>query len=254
MNITASFNLENFICNTCSHRGEHVVLHREVDGTDALDSSPVCFVLTDQCFPPIIPVEGDGECFKIFRIEDGTIFELVDAFLGLTRGFSVPAGSVVVLASASHLARVGTAAYARDFVHEGGRLVSTKGGGIELVHGVPILLSGTEDSALIRSMTALQHWLGHISNGRDIDKARKKCFTLTMGRDISNFSANGCSALGLPEAPAGTGPPEAPVHYAMSLELPVAKFGTGTVAFRSAGYRALPLTLPHVLQSRRGHC
>jgi hypothetical protein len=124
------------------------------------------------------------------------------------------------------------------------RLVSTMGFGIELVHGVPILLSGTDDSALIRSMTDLQHWLEHISNGRDIDKARKKCFTVTMGRDISNFSVDGCTALGPPEAPAGTGPPEASVHYAMSLELPVAKFGNGTGVFRNAGYRELPLSLP----------
>jgi hypothetical protein len=254
VNITASFNLETYTCNTCTFRGEHLVLHREVDGTDALDANPVCFVLSDQCFPPIIPVEGDGECVKSFRIEDGAIFELVDAFLGLTRGFSVPAGSVVVLASASHLARVGTAAYARDFVHEGGRLVSTMGGSIELVHCFPILLSGTEDSALIRSMTDLQHWLGHISTGRDISRARKKCFSLTMGKDISAFSVCGstgmqyatvqsCAALGLPEAPAGTGPPEAPVHHAMSLELPVAKFGPGTCVFRSTGYTALPLSL-----------
>jgi hypothetical protein len=118
------------------------------------------------------------------------------------------------------------------------------GGGIELVHGVPVLLSGTEDSALIRSMTDLQHWLEHISNGRDIGKARKKCFTVTMGREISNFSADGCTAFGPPEAPAGTGTPEATVHHAMSLELPVAKFGNGTGVFRSAGYKELPLSLP----------
>jgi hypothetical protein len=39
----------------------------------------------------------------------------------------VPAGSVVVLASASHMARVGTAAYADDFVKARGRLVGVMG-------------------------------------------------------------------------------------------------------------------------------
>jgi hypothetical protein len=126
-NISASFNLESMICNTCSYRGEHRVLHREVDGTDALDKSPVYFVLSDQCFPPHLPVEGEGECVKVLRIEDGTLLELADAFLGLTRGFTVPAGSVVVLSSASYLALVGVATYAKDFVTAAGRLVSTMG-------------------------------------------------------------------------------------------------------------------------------
>jgi hypothetical protein len=81
-------------------------------------------------------VEGDRECIKVLRIEDGSLLELADVFLGLTRGFTVPAGSVVVLSSASYLALVGTATYAKDFA---GHLVGTMGGGIELVHGIPIL-------------------------------------------------------------------------------------------------------------------
>jgi hypothetical protein len=41
---------------------------------------------------------------------------------------------VVVFSSGSYLALVGTATYAKDFVTAAGRLVSTMGGGIELVH------------------------------------------------------------------------------------------------------------------------
>jgi hypothetical protein len=85
------------------------VLHREVESTVALDASPVCFILSDQCFPPIIPVEGNGECFKILQIENTSLGELIATFLDLTKGFSVPAGSVVLLASASYLALAGTA-------------------------------------------------------------------------------------------------------------------------------------------------
>jgi hypothetical protein len=91
--------------------------------------------------------------------------ELVDAFLDLTKGFLVPVGSVVVLSSASHMARVGTVAYAADFVKARGRLVGVMGGGIELVHGIPILLSGTDDSALIRSIADFAHWLEGTSTG-----------------------------------------------------------------------------------------
>jgi hypothetical protein len=57
-NISSSFNLENFTCNTCTVRGEHKVLGKKVDG---IKQSPPCFVLSDQNFPSVIPVEGEGD-------------------------------------------------------------------------------------------------------------------------------------------------------------------------------------------------
>ncbi len=52
---------------------------------------------------------GEGECLKIIQIENGTLVELVDVFLELTKGFAVPAGTVLLISSASHMAAVGTA-------------------------------------------------------------------------------------------------------------------------------------------------
>jgi hypothetical protein len=129
MNISASFNLENLTCNNCTFRGEHTVLSREVGGSGELDASASCFILSDQNFPPVLPAEGDGECLKIFRIEDGTLDELVTSFMELTKGFTIPAGSVVVLASASYMALVGTAAYALEFVKARSKIVRAMGGG-----------------------------------------------------------------------------------------------------------------------------
>jgi hypothetical protein len=246
-NFSASFNLEKLMCNTCTARGEHLVLHREVECTDALDDSPVCFILSDQCFPPLLPVEGEGECLKILLIEDGSLGELIGAFLDLTRGFSVPAGSVVVLASASYLARVGAAAYAAEYVDVGRRLVGAMGGAIELTHGIPILLGGTDDSALIRSLVDLEHWLEYLGGARDITRARRTFFKNILGRDIFAHSAVVLSPMlaGPPEAPGGTGTgtPEATVHQPMSLILPSDKSGNATATFRSTGY-VLPSTVP----------
>jgi hypothetical protein len=43
-----------------------------------------------------------------------------------------------------------------------------------------------------------------------------------------------------------------PVHFAMSMELPSAKFGQGASIFRSPGYKALPLALlPYTLEQER---
>jgi hypothetical protein len=123
-----------------------------VESTGALDDIPLCFVLSDQCFPPLIPAEGDEECLKILRIEDGSLRELVTAFPDTTKGFAVPAGSVVVLSSASYLARVGTATYASEFVSVCEHLGGVMGGGVELVHGIPILLMA------LRTVHSLGAW------------------------------------------------------------------------------------------------
>jgi hypothetical protein len=55
------------------------------------------------------------------------------------------------------MALVGTATYAVEFVRAREKVLRSMGGGIELVHGIPILLNGTEDSALIRSWVDLEH-------------------------------------------------------------------------------------------------
>jgi hypothetical protein len=251
-NISASFTFENLTCNTCTSRGEHSVLRREVEGTDALDDSPVCFILSDQCFPPVLPAEGDGECCKILLIEDGTLLELIDAFLDLTKGFTVPAGSVVVLASASYLASVGTATYAAEYVAVRRRLVGVMGGGIELTHGLPILLSGTEDGALIRSLVDLEHWLGLTHNTRDISRARRTLFTHILGRDIFTEHADGGTGTpkatvrpgtDTPEAAVRAGTPEASVHHPMRFSLPTNLHGTEYDTFMSPGY-VLPCSVP----------
>jgi hypothetical protein len=104
-NVSSSFSLDNFLCNTCMGR-EHPVLHREGKKIDMKSLVPVAFVLSDQNFVPAVPVGGDGECLKILRIENG-LKELVELFLEATRGYIIPAGSVVILTSASYLSWVG---------------------------------------------------------------------------------------------------------------------------------------------------
>jgi hypothetical protein len=90
-----------------------MVLRREVEGNDVgLDIPPV-FVLSDQNFPSMVPAggEGDGTSLKIILIEHSTLAELVSIFLEITKGFAIPAGTVVLLASASNMATAGTAEY-----------------------------------------------------------------------------------------------------------------------------------------------
>ena len=72
--------------------------------------------MADQSFPACFPTGGEGECLKILRLEDGTLSDLTSIFLDTVKHFIVPAGSVVLLHSSSHLAWAGPAAYCEDFV------------------------------------------------------------------------------------------------------------------------------------------
>jgi hypothetical protein len=87
-NISFSFNPETLIFTTCP--GEHRVLRRTLEGMDVGMDNPPLFVLTDQNFPPMVPAEGEGECLKIIQVENGSLADLVEVFLGVTRGFQCP--------------------------------------------------------------------------------------------------------------------------------------------------------------------
>ena len=50
------------------------------------------FVLSDQDFPPALPCQNGGQCLFIFRMENGTLSELVDDFLEMTKGWRLPPG------------------------------------------------------------------------------------------------------------------------------------------------------------------
>jgi hypothetical protein len=41
-------------------------------------------------------VEGDRECVKIIQVENASLADLTDVFLGVTVGFAVSAGMVVI--------------------------------------------------------------------------------------------------------------------------------------------------------------
>jgi hypothetical protein len=75
---------------------------------------------------------------------------------------------VVVLSSASHLAWVGAAAYAKEFATARHRLCAAFWGGIEVVHGVPLLAGGVPDCNGTWALLDFYFWLSQINTGRDI--------------------------------------------------------------------------------------
>jgi hypothetical protein len=158
MNICFSFDPLTLKCGNCPDRGSH-----DVDGGGSGGRGGgirQTYILSDQNFPPAIPCT-DGECLKIIRVENGSLSEIVSCFLDLMRGRGVPAGSVILLSSASHLQMMGVAGYMVDLGREFERLGSTFGGGVIGIPGVPVLLGGCDDSTAVRSILEAGIWLAN---------------------------------------------------------------------------------------------
>ena len=81
-----------------------------------------------------------GQCMYIFRLENGSLTELVDDFLAMTKGWRLLPGTVILATSTSHLARCGTAAYAASLAHNGGRVAKAFSGNVEWIRGAHPLL------------------------------------------------------------------------------------------------------------------
>jgi hypothetical protein len=186
-NISMSFDPCTLTCKAC--QGAHQVLRRSIEGNDVGQDNPPVFVLVDQNFPPVVPVGGEGECLKIIQVENGSLTELVEVFLGLTRGFDVPAGAVVLLSSPSHAAAIGTADYNAEFIRSAGRLRGAFMGGVTVLHGIPFLIGGTENSAPIRSIAEIEHWVSITSTGTDEISATRAAFMDTLRSSTSSSTA-----------------------------------------------------------------
>jgi hypothetical protein len=112
--------------------------------------------------------------------------ELTNAFIDSTKGFVIPAGTVLVLCSASHLAGTGTESYAAEFIEARKKIEWVMGEGIVLLHGFPILAHGTADRALARSILDIEHWVNMGSKGRDIAHTRQHFITITLALHSRN--------------------------------------------------------------------
>jgi hypothetical protein len=121
------------------------------------------------------------------------------------------------------------------------------GGGIELVHGLPLFMCGTEDRALIRCTLDLMHWLGDTSTDRDIRSACRSFVEHTLG-DISSTCSSADSGTGSHDASVPVHRENAGLTASSALEplnivLPVSQSRHKTKIFRSPGYSTMPIQI-----------
>jgi hypothetical protein len=84
---------------------------------------------------------------------------LVAVWLEITKGKQIPAGSVVVMSSATHLLMEGLEGYVEDMIRSLNKIGSIFGGGIIAAPGIPIFLGGCNSPELIRDVWDLMSWL-----------------------------------------------------------------------------------------------
>jgi hypothetical protein len=124
-NVSSSLELEGMLCLACEK--QHSLSERMER------EEPVALVLCDQNFPPILPT-NDGRCISVIRIEDGRLFELEKTFAEILPGIikphgRLPAGSVVMVGSLSHLGSHGLESYTGDLVKIMTSMAAALGGG-----------------------------------------------------------------------------------------------------------------------------
>jgi hypothetical protein len=152
-----SFNPENMICGSCSGVQHRVLEPFGVDRKGAVgDTNPKLFVLADQAFPAGLVLGAGGGCVCVMRLECGSPNELVDLFLDLTRGCRIPAGSVIMMGSLTHLADVGLGAYAEDLSKAAAKLGRIFQGG--LLPGLLFPLEPVNDPMLAKQILDAISW------------------------------------------------------------------------------------------------
>ena len=125
-----------------------------------------------------MPTGGEGECLRILGLEEGSLGDLTKILLDTLKNFVVPAGSVILIHSLSHLAWVGPAAYAEDFVRARQKICGTYRSGLTVLNGLPVPAEGSCNSDLANELAAVADWLSLAKNRAE--------------RDISNTMSSFC--------------------------------------------------------------
>jgi hypothetical protein len=134
-------------------------------------------VFCDQNFPAVL-ARVENHCLSIMRIDSGSVDELIDLFLKISKNTTVPEGTVILVGSISMLAKVGVHGYAIACVNAKRRLGGALKGTV-VIPFIPPPLGGCNDPELIRAVIDTSIWLGSIS-GYTLGETSKGLVDLVM--------------------------------------------------------------------------
>ena len=192
LNWSSSFGRPDGLCGTCVG-GRHAAFK-------AVGGGPVALVATDQCFPACLPAAG-GECLRIVRVEGGALREIVLALADCIGGNALVKGTVILIGSVSHLADVGTAQYALDWVRSRQWLLERYGtDNVVVLPVAPVPIDGIEGASVIRSQLEITHWFASMDSTEALlgKKSMQHFANLHLGKKAQGVDMNERQCLRLP--------------------------------------------------------
>jgi hypothetical protein len=159
-----SFNINTQRCFGCSGHDEQVIWRKKGASTPLQRE---VLVLTDQSYPAVLPTGGAQRCIKIIRVEHGSISDLVYELTSLAKGMEFAKGTVVLIHSASHMARAGTVGYVEDFLREASLVKSVLGQHMLVAPAPPLFLAGCSCQETIRACAEICTWANKMYAGCD---------------------------------------------------------------------------------------
>jgi len=117
----------------------------------------VAILAADQSFPACLPAY-DGECLRVVRVEDGSLREVVLALVDCIGKGELSTGTVILLGSITHMATVGTAQYALDWVRSRFWLKDRLGDRVTIIPAPVVPLGGIEGTSVIRTLMEVSEW------------------------------------------------------------------------------------------------
>ena len=151
--VSCSLDSSTGTCKTCLS-GEH-------DAWASADGGPIVVVLSDQHFPANVPADGPGECLRIIRVENGTLNELTDELIRKAPSKGLPAGSVILLLSASQLYYESVEYYAAEWSRCRNWLREDLGE-VLVLPGLPLTGSGIQSETAVRGLLDFYAWIGRL--------------------------------------------------------------------------------------------
>jgi RNase H-like domain found in reverse transcriptase/Integrase zinc binding domain/Integrase core domain len=106
---------------------------------------------------------GGAGCVHVVRLECGTPNELADLFADLVGGCSIPAGTVVLISSWTHLADVGLGAYCEDICRVIAKMGRIFHGGLVVLPGLTFPPGPVGDPYLLKNLADQQMWSKHVA-------------------------------------------------------------------------------------------
>jgi hypothetical protein len=148
-------------------------------------------IIADQSFPAVLPVAGHEGCLKIILVENGSLEGLMEELVKQVGNIRVPPGSAILAFSAAHLANVGVEQNVRDLVALEDKIKKKFRQETIFQPLPPVLLGGTDNTNLIRSLFKLSMWVEQYYVGDNcLDKTNMlaRCILMELGRgEMSNI-------------------------------------------------------------------